>query len=102
MPQEYYAIDLPGKILYDKEFSISAGTLYEINKTILKESKKVLRGKALTNAIDKSVNPFLKKYDYCSYLMLLSNDKRYYTIFHAAESNFNEEKCKETFKLESL
>lgn len=84
----------------DKEFSISAGTLYEINKTILKDSKKVLRGKALTNAIDKSVNPFLKKCDYCSYLMLLSNDKRYYTIFHAAERNFNEEKCKETFKLE--
>ena len=33
----------------DKEFSISAGTLYEINKTILKESKKVLRGKTCFN-----------------------------------------------------
>ena len=41
MPQEYYAIDLPGKILYDKEFSISIRRITPIEqKFILSLSQK--------------------------------------------------------------
>ncbi|MBR2239989.1 MAG: hypothetical protein IKO49_02030 [Bacilli bacterium] len=41
MPQEYYAIDLPGKILYDKEFSISVRRITPIEqKFILSLSQK--------------------------------------------------------------
>lgn len=69
---------------------IEAGNLYDINKSIIRQLEKELKGKAFHNRITKCIIPFfektLKPY---KYYMLLCHDKRYYTIFHQT-SEINE------------
>lgn len=58
MPQEYYAIDLPGKMLYDKEFSISIRRITPIEqKFVLSLSQKEQRtNKDYINFVKKLIS----------------------------------------------
>lgn len=69
---------------------INAGNLYDMNKSLVAQYEKNLKGKALQNRIDKEVVPYLQeKMAHEPYFMLLCNERRDYTVFHISENTPN-------------
>lgn len=63
-----------------------AGNLYDMNKNLVAQVEKPLKGKALTNKINNEIIPYLnEKLANHSYFMLLCHEKRDYTVFHISD-----------------
>ena len=88
-----------------EEANIGLGmTLYDMNKNLM-ENAKSLKGKAFSNKVDKIIRPyFTDKCKDSQYFMLLSNDRRYYTVFNLCMGKyFYEDKVNDiTEELSSL
>lgn len=67
--------------------NVSIGTLYDTNKTLIQQTEKVLKGRALYNKINEVVTPFLLNFMTRKYYMLLCHELRDYTVFNLIENN---------------
>lgn len=79
-----------------KEKEIAIGTLYDINKNLVKQ-KEVELSKPLLNSKKQIITDFIKKYNNY-YYMLLCNERRDYTIFKW-NNICNDEDAKEISKI---
>lgn len=77
---------------------LEAGTLYDINKELVKQTDKELKGKALYNKITNTLIPFLDDNDLNNYFMLLCHEKRDYTIFHLGEAFLHDGQIVDEFR----
>lgn len=73
---------------------ISAGNLYDMNKMLVAQAEKQLKGKALFNKFKNTVVPYFSTHNN-EYFMMLCHDRRDYTVFvdsskSAAEKLANE------------
>ena len=67
----------------NKEVTMEMGTLYDVNKNLIK-SEKAMSQSALSNAF-KDVKTFICKHN--KYFMLLCHERRDYTVFNLKENN---------------
>lgn len=63
---------------------IALTNVYDMNKSLISQTEKILRGKALSNKIENTIVPFINDMlDFNIYFMLLCHEFRDYTIFRA-------------------
>lgn len=63
---------------------LSAGNLYDVNKDLVAKTDKPMKGKALTNLVEKVITPYINEFlvKGTNYLMLLCNENKDYTVFN--------------------